>query len=64
MHVAYNGSFSLFPVYSSVASSALALCVLSPPMFRAISSFQAEKMLHVFTLNSVKISFLAPPSHC
>lgn len=42
MHVAYNGPFSLFPVYSSVASSAFALCVPSPPMFRAVSSFQTE----------------------
>lgn len=58
MHVAYNGPFYLFPVYSSVASSAFVLCVPSPPVFRAVSSFQTE------ALNGVKISFLAPPSHC
>lgn len=55
MHVAYNGPFYLFPVYSSVASSAFVLCVPSPPTFRAVSSFQTE------ALNGVKISFLAPP---
>lgn len=58
MHVAYNGPFSLSPVSSSVALSVFTLCVLSPSMFRAVSSFQTE------ALNWVKISFLAPPSHC
>lgn len=58
MHVAYSGPFYLFPEYSSVVSSAFVLCVPSPPMFRAVSSFQTE------ALSWVKISFLAPSSHC